>query len=104
MEECNSNSRAVSIHEIYNGRQKQNKRRSRTAVFSANVADKKLSKKQPINFSNEPNFTKNMSMETLSKKIQPIASGILQFENRNTKKISWIFLHAQLINFPFYVT
>ena len=63
-----------------------NNRHSRTATFSVNVVDKKWSNKQQIIFTNKPNLTKNISMETLSKRFKPIASEFIQF--RLTKNIN----------------
>ena len=57
-----------------------NKRRSRNAVFTVKVADKKLAEKTVI-LTHKPNLTKNNSIEILSKEFKPIPSEINQSEN-----------------------
>ena len=61
---------------------------------------KNWSNKQQIILTNQPNLTKNISMETLSKEFKPIALDINQFDNQHIKNINWNFLHVQLINIP----
>ena len=64
-----------------------NKRRTRTAMFSVNVADKYWSNKQTI-FTDKPKLTKNISMEISLKEFKPIALEINQFESRHTNNIN----------------
>ena len=59
-------------------------------MFSFKDTDKKLVE-QPINFTHEPNLTENIPMEILSRKFEPIALEIDQFENRHTNNTTWTF-------------
>ena len=58
------------------------KRRGRTAIFSVNVARKRLIEHTTNLFRKSPNLTKQMLMETLSEDFEPLALEIYEFENR----------------------
>ena len=79
---------------------KSNKRRSRTAIFSVNLADKNLVSKTTNRFYTSAKLDENHVDGDLSKEFKPIALDINQFESRHTNNINWIFLYVQLINIP----
>ena len=72
-----------------NRRQQVNKRRISIAIFSVNVSDKNLSKKQQLISTHKPNLIKYISKEILSREFKPIALENNQCKNWHTKNKNW---------------
>ena len=70
---------------------KNNKRRSRTAIFSINVARRKWWNIRPNKFTDNPLLTKVFWMETFSDELEPIATEIYEFESRQNKITNRMF-------------
>ena len=79
----------------------KNKKRSRTAMFSVNGAEKNWSTIQQITFTKKPKIDKKISMETLSKEYEPAALEKLGHEIIwQKKKINRIFWRSRPIKIP----
>ena len=82
-------------------RSTMNRRRSRTAISSVNVAQKKVVRQKTKKNTHKPNLTRNISMDILLKELKPIALEVNHLENRRTKNNNWTISHVQFINIPF---
>ena len=76
------------------------KKRSRTAIFSVNGAQKHWSNTHQITSKKEPVIDKKVSIEKLSEEFKPVALENYEFEDRRNKNIKKILLHFRIIKIP----
>ena len=73
------------------------KKRSRTAMLSANDEKKDWMKVKPIIFTENPIIDNNMSTETLLEEFEPVAVEKFEFANWQKRDSNWASLHSQPI-------
>ena len=78
---------------------RQNKRRSSTAIFSVNGAQR-LSNKHQLTSEKKPLADKKVLMKTFSENLMPLALENYEFQDGRNMKVKRTFLHFRTIKIP----